>query len=44
MGGFACLGTATASADPSTGNSSAVSTLAGSLSKGYSLNNCTPRM
>jgi len=41
MGSFACLGSAAASADPTTGNSPAVSTLAASLSKGYSLNNCT---
>ena len=40
---FAWLGPATASADPTTGNSAAVSTLAGALSKGYSLNNCTPQ-
>ncbi|SON59147.1 hypothetical protein MSIMFI_00629 [Mycobacterium simulans] len=40
MGSFACLGTATAIADP-TGNSSDVNTLAASLSKGYGLNNCT---
>ena len=38
MGSFACLGTVTAAADPS---SPEVSTLAGSLSKGYSLDNCT---
>lgn len=36
--GFACLGTATATAE--TGNSSDVNTLAGSLAKGYGLNNC----
>jgi hypothetical protein len=42
MGSVACLGTATANADP-TGNASDVNTLAGSLSKGYSLNNCTPQ-
>ena len=41
MGSFACLGTATATADPNTGTSSDVNTLAGSLSKGYGLNNCT---
>jgi hypothetical protein len=41
MGSFACLGTATATADPNTGNPSDVNTLAGSLSKGYGLNNCT---
>jgi hypothetical protein len=43
MCSLAGLGPATASADPTTGNSAAVSTLAGSLSKGYSLNNCTPQ-
>ena len=43
MGSFACLGSAAASADPTTGNSPAISTLAASLSKGYSLNNCTPQ-
>ncbi|MDP7737223.1 serine/threonine protein kinase [Mycobacterium paragordonae] len=36
MSGFACLGTATANADPN-------DTLAASLSKGYSLSNCTPK-
>jgi hypothetical protein len=40
MGSLACLGTATAAADPTTGNSSDVNTLSGSLSKGYNLNNC----
>ncbi|WP_204808410.1 serine/threonine protein kinase [Mycobacterium riyadhense] len=40
LGSFACLGTATAIADP-TGNSSDVNTLAASLSKGYGLSNCT---
>lgn len=40
MGSFAWLGTASASADP-TGTASDVNTLAGSLSKGYGLNNCT---
>lgn len=40
MGGFAWAGTA--SADPAnTGNPSDINTLAGSLSKGYGLNNCT---
>jgi len=43
MGSFACLGSATASADPTTGNSADVTTLAASLSKGYNLNNCTPQ-
>jgi hypothetical protein len=41
MGSFVCLGSATATADPNTGNSSDVNTLASSLSKGYGLNNCT---
>lgn len=35
-GSFACLGTATASADPT-------DTLAGSLSKGYTTSNCSPQ-
>ena len=40
MGAFAFTGTATA--DPAnTGNPSDINTLAGSLSKGYGLNNCT---
>jgi hypothetical protein len=37
IGGFACLGIATATADPN----SDVNTLAGSLSKGYTVDNCT---
>jgi hypothetical protein len=42
MGGFAFAGTATATADPTnTSNSADINTLAASLSKGYSLNNCT---
>jgi hypothetical protein len=41
MGSFACLGSTTAAADPNTGNSSDVNTLAGNLSKGFGLNNCT---
>src|SRR5580693_515736 len=41
MGSFACLASTTAAADPNTGNSSDVNTLAGNLSKGYGLNNCT---
>jgi hypothetical protein len=41
MGGFACLCSTTATADPNTGNSSDVNTLASNLSKGYGLNNCT---
>jgi hypothetical protein len=36
MGGSVCLGTATASADPT-------DTLAASLSKGYTASNCTPQ-
>jgi hypothetical protein len=41
-GGFAFAGAANAIADPSNGGSSAdLNTLAGSLSKGYGLNNCT---
>ncbi|EUA15237.1 hypothetical protein I546_0989 [Mycobacterium kansasii 732] len=40
MGSLAYLGTATANADP-TGAASDVNTLAGSVSKGYGLNNCT---
>jgi len=40
-GSFACLGSSAASADPTTDNSPDVTTLAASLSKGYSLNNCT---
>ena len=40
--GFAVAGAAAATADPTTTGSSAdVNTLAGSLSKGYGLNNCT---
>jgi hypothetical protein len=37
MGGFPCLGTATATADPSP----EVNTLTGSLSRGYNPDNCT---
>jgi hypothetical protein len=40
MGSLACLGTATATADPNTGNPSDVNILAASLSKGDNLNNC----
>jgi hypothetical protein len=43
MGDFALAGTGTATADPTTGNPSDVNTLAGSLSKGYGLGNCTPQ-
>jgi len=42
IGGFACLGTATASADPNTGNPPDIKTLAASLSKSYNLNDCQP--
>jgi hypothetical protein len=45
VGSFGCLGSATATADPdpdpNTGSSADVNTLAGNLSKGYGLNNCT---
>ncbi len=41
MSSFACLASATATADPDTGNSADVNTLASNLSKGYGLNNCT---
>ena len=42
ISGFAFAGIATASADPAdTGNPADINTLAGSLSKGYGLNNCT---
>jgi hypothetical protein len=40
MGSLACLGTATATADPTTGSASDVNTLSGSLAKGYNMNNC----
>jgi hypothetical protein len=47
MASFACLGSAAASADPTTttttSNSPDVTPLAASLSKGYSLNNCSPQ-
>ena len=43
MGSFAFAGTATATADPNTGSSADINMLAGSLSKGYSLNNCAPQ-
>jgi len=43
MCSFAFAGTATATADPNTGSSSDINTLAGSLSKGYSLDNCKPQ-
>ena len=40
-GSFGFAGAATATADPTTGNSADINTLAASLSKGYGLNNCT---
>ena len=40
-GGFAVAGAANAIADPNTGSPADMNTLAGSLSKGYDLNNCT---
>ena len=40
VAGFAVAGAAPASADPNTGSSADINTLAGSLSKGYGLNNC----
>src|ERR1700739_2958461 len=43
MTGSAVVGAAVATADPSgTGSSADINTLAGSLSKGYGLNNCQP--
>lgn len=43
-GGFAVVGTATATADPGgTGSQADLNTLAGSVSKGYGLNNCKPQ-
>jgi hypothetical protein len=41
VGGFAFAGAATATADPNTGTAADINTLAGALSKGYGLNNCT---
>jgi hypothetical protein len=41
MGSSTFAGTATATADPNTGNPSDVNALADSLSKGYGLDNCT---
>ena len=41
VGGFAFAAAAIATADPNTGSSADINTLAGSLSKGYGLNNCT---
>ncbi len=43
MGGIAIIGTATAAGDPGTGSSADLNTLAGSMSKGYGLNNCKPQ-
>jgi hypothetical protein len=40
-GGLAVAGAANAIADPNTGSPADMNTLAGSLSKGYDLNNCT---
>ena len=42
MGGSPIVGTATATADPGTGSSTDINTLAGSLSKGYGVNDCQP--
>jgi hypothetical protein len=42
MTGSAVVGTAVAAADPGTGTSADINTLAGALSKGYGLNNCQP--
>jgi hypothetical protein len=42
MGSSALAGAATATADPNTGSSSDINTLAAALSKGYGLNNCQP--
>ncbi len=42
-GGFAVEGAAVATADPNTGSTSDINTLAASLSKGYGLNNCKPQ-
>ena len=42
IGGSAIAGTVTATADPGTGSSADINTLASTLSKGYGLNNCQP--
>ena len=42
MGASVIVGTATATADPGTGSSADINTLAANLSKGYGLNNCQP--
>lgn len=41
VAGSALAATGPAAADPSTGNAADINTLAGTLSKGYGLNNCT---
>ena len=41
--GFAVAGTAAATADPNMGSQADIDALAGSLSKGYDLKNCTPQ-
>ena len=43
VGGLACLGPLSATAAPSTGDPADVNKLAGMLSKGYTLSNCTPQ-
>lgn len=42
-GSLILAGSATAFAEPNTGSASDMNTLAGSLSKGYGLNNCKPQ-
>ena len=42
-GGLAFTGTATATAEPNTGSSADTNALAGALSNGYGLDNCTPQ-
>ena len=42
MTGSAAVGGGVATADPGTGTSADINTLAGALSKGYGLNNCQP--
>lgn len=42
-GGLIFAGSATAVAEPNTGNAADMNTLAASLSKGYGLNNCKPQ-
>jgi hypothetical protein len=41
IGSLACLGTATATADPNSGNPADLNALGTSLSKGYTVSNCT---